>query len=130
MARNLYFRIYKPKENKLTKILKVIDLSREYFLHYRNRDRSRWILLPMAAQVGKVKIFEGDIILFVDLSKSEAYQNKTEYKVIWRNDGYIAESDEGDDWGPFTKRITPVTGYDMKNIAIKIVGNIHLKTKK
>lgn len=55
------------------------------------------------------ELFEGDI--FID-------QYDTKFTIVFRDFEFIGISNEGDDWGPYTKRISSLGN-------IKIIGNIH-----
>lgn len=63
------------------------------------------------------KIFEGDILSYAS--------SRTLYVVTWQNDGWIAISKAGDEYGPYTRRIYSNTPYAEKNDKKVVEGNIH-----
>lgn len=63
------------------------------------------------------EIYEGDILIFG--------KNDTKYKVVWYNDGWLAISKEGDEYGAYTRNIYHNNLYAEKNYYIEIIGNVH-----
>ena len=63
------------------------------------------------------KIFEHDLITFG--------KSKTKYMVKWYEDKWLCISDEGDEYGPFTRGLKLSSLYDKENYKITIIGNNH-----
>lgn len=63
------------------------------------------------------EIYEGDILVFG--------KYKTRYKVIWNNDGWLAISNEGDEYGAYTRKVYHNNLYAEKNYYIEVIGNIY-----
>lgn len=62
------------------------------------------------------EIFEHDIVTFGTSGHK--------YKVVYKGDGFIAISDDGDKYGPYTHRLNPINLYNRESLP-KVIGNIH-----
>lgn len=64
-----------------------------------------------------IDIYDGDVLIFG--------KSSTRYAVSWNNDGWVAFSNEGDEFGAYRNSIYHRTRYDKENKQIEIIGNIY-----
>ncbi|WP_411973401.1 YopX family protein [Sphingobacterium sp. Lzh-3] len=90
---------------------------------YNEHDWLRHEVLPETVgqftgvyDIDKKEIFEHDVVTFG--------RREGKYNVVYKGDGFIAISHEGDEYGPYTHRLNPINSTNIVFIP-KILGNIH-----